>query len=93
MAEKDLRKEQPGQEETCFTEDQPHGHEYQIIDKSEAETQTLSDGGAQTLVSAANVADPSGHQRAPKPAGFIMRFGRGVKSAVGGAVNMIMQTG
>ena len=91
MAEKELRKEQPGQEETCFTEDQPHSHEYQIIDKSEAETP--SDGGAQTLVSAANFAEPSCHQRTLKPAGFIMRIGRGVKSAVGGAVNMIMQTG
>ena len=89
MAEKDLRKVYS--EETSFNNDQPHSQEYHVIEKSEVEQ--LSDGGAQHSTGSA-FSEPSGPQRGLKPAaGIIMRIGRGVKSAVGGAVNMILQTG
>ena len=90
MAEKDLQKVY--HEETSFIGDQQHGQEYHIIEKSEVPEPLLDEGAQKSAGSALN--EPSGHQRGLKPAaGIIMRIGRGVKSAVGGAVNMIMQTG
>ena len=85
MAEKDLRKSQMV-ETTSFIDDQHQ--EYQVIETFEVDP--LPAGGVQQPV---NLNEPIGHQRLKPAAGIIMRIGRGVKSAVGGAVNMIMQSG
>ena len=85
MAEKDLRKAYLQMEETSFS-DQPPSQEYHVIEKSEVETLTAGQHSPSSGVS-----EPSGHQRGLKPAaGLIMRIGRGVKSAVGGAVNILL---
>ena len=93
MAEKDLRRKNQ-LVETSFIEGQLHDQEYQVIENPEVE-QLGSDGGALPSVpGTALLSELSGHQRGLKPAtGIIMRIGRGVKSAVGGAVHMIMQSG
>ena len=86
MAEKDLRKGQ--MVEISLIEGDEHRQEFQVIERSEVDL--LPAGGVQQPV---NLNEPSGHQRLKPAPGIITRIGRGVKSAVGGAVNMILQSG
>ena len=71
--------------ETSFIEEDEHKQEFQVIETSEVDQ--LPAGGVQQPV---NLNEPSGHQRLKLAPGIIMRIGRGVKSAVGGAVNKIL---
>ena len=88
MAEKDLRKSQ--QIETSFIEGNPN-QGFQVIEKSEADQVSGGAGGVSQSAYSHDLS--SGIQRLNPAAGIIMRIGRGVKSAVGGAVNMLMQSG
>ena len=84
MAGKDLRQSQL--DETSFIEG--HDQQYHIIEVFEADH--LSARAPQQSSTLTAPAEPiSGHQRFNPAAGIIMRIGRGVKSAVGGAVNKL----
>lgn len=84
MAGKDLQKYQTS--ETSFIEYDQRSQEvpWQLIEAAEADqpAEVMPQSGFD-----------SGVQPRPAKPGFMMRIGRGVKSAVGGAVNMIMQSG